>query len=65
MLFAAFPALVALHVLPANNSDILLSRLPVSGFAFVMSSAVTFLPKKLKHRKKPNTIYRYSDALLP
>jgi hypothetical protein len=54
-LAVSWPIVAALHALPPPTSDVLLFRLAFSAFCFVLSSAIAFLPKKRKHKKKPNT----------
>ena len=62
----AWPINAFLHFEQNNHHDYLISRLALSAFTVIISTAILFLPKKLKRTKKENTFYSaFSIASTP
>uniref|UniRef100_A0A914HE39 Uncharacterized protein n=1 Tax=Globodera rostochiensis TaxID=31243 RepID=A0A914HE39_GLORO len=51
----SWPALFFVHYEQINQRDYLISRLALSAFTLLISTAILFLPKKPKRKKRPNT----------
>ncbi|KAL3088344.1 hypothetical protein niasHT_023904 [Heterodera trifolii] len=62
----SWPALFFVHYEQIHHRDYLISRLALSAFTLLISTALLFLPKKPKRKKRPNTFYSaFSVASTP